>query len=46
MKKNVKQISILEKMFQDKKAISDCIRNGGDLKKVAKERNVRFAKPI
>ena len=38
--------NILEKMMADKKAIHKCIREGGDLKKIAKERNIRFATPI
>jgi hypothetical protein len=38
--------NILEKMMEDKKAIQKCIREGGDLKKIAKERNVRFTTPI
>ena len=41
-----KNLSILEKMMEDKKAIQKCIREGGDLKKIAKERNVRFATPL
>ena len=39
-------LSILEKMMEDKKAIQKCIREGGDLKKVAKKCNIRFATPI
>ena len=38
--------NILEKMMEDKKAIQKCIREGGDLKKIAKERNVRFTTPL
>ena len=37
---------ILEKMMEDKKAIQKCIREGGDLKKIAKERNVKFSTPL
>lgn len=40
------RINILEKMLEDKKAIRECIRKGGDLKKTAKDRNVRFVTPI
>ena len=39
-------LSILEKMMEDKKEIQKCIREGGDLKKVAKKCNIRFATPI
>ena len=38
--------NILERMMEDKKAIQKCIREGGDLKKIAKERNVRFTTPL
>ena len=38
--------NILEKMMEDKKAIQKCIREGGDLKKIAKERNVKFSTPL
>ena len=41
-----KPTSILEKMVEDKKAIRKCIREGGDLKKIAKERHVRFITPL
>lgn len=41
-----KSTGILEKMMEDKKAIQKCIREGGDLKQVAKERNVRFVTPL
>lgn len=45
-KTNNSNTSILEKMLEDKKAIQKCIREGGDLQKVAKERNVKFATPL
>ncbi len=38
--------NILEKIMEDKKTIHKCIREGGDLKKIAKERNIKFATPI
>ena len=44
--KGKKSTNILEKMLEDKKAIQKCIREGGDLKQVAKERNVRFVTPL
>ena len=47
MKTNTtKSVNILEKMMEDKKAIHKCIREGGDLKKLAKKRNVKFATPL
>lgn len=33
-------------MIDDKKALNECIRKGGDFEKVAKERNVKLAKPL
>ena len=41
-----KRSGILEKMMEDKRAIQKCIREGGDLSKIAKERNVKFATPL
>lgn len=41
-----KKLNLLEKMMEDKKAIQKCIREGGDLKKIAKKRNVKFATPL
>ena len=38
--------SVFLKMIEDKKAISECIRMGGDLGKLAKERGLKFAKPL
>ena len=38
--------NIWEKIMKDKKTIHKCIREGGDLKKIAKERNIKFATPI
>ena len=38
--------NVLEKMIENQKAIHKCIREGGDLKKIAKDRNIRFATPI
>lgn len=41
-----KSVNILEKMLEDKKAIQKCIRQGGDLKKLAQKRHVRFVTPL
>ena len=38
--------SVFLKMIEDKKAIADCINKGGNLQQLAKERRIRFAKPI
>ncbi len=34
------------KMMEDKRAINDCIRNGGNLKQLTKTRGIKFATPI
>lgn len=36
----------IKKVLEDKRAINECIRNGGDLKKLTDERGIKFAKPI
>ena len=41
-----KKQSVFLKMIEDKRAISECIRMGGDLSKLAKERGLKFAKPL
>ena len=41
-----KSVNILEKMLEDKKAIQKFIRQGGDLKKLAQKRHVRFVTPL
>jgi hypothetical protein len=44
--KNKKHKSLILKLIEDKKAISECVRKGGDLNKLAEERGLKFAKPI
>lgn len=44
--KSAKNKNVLVKMIEDKKAIQECIRKGGDLEKIAKQRNVKFATPL
>jgi len=47
MKKHqVKRMTVLEKTLEDKKALSKCIRENGDLEKVLDERNIKLAKPL
>lgn len=41
-----KHKSVFLRLLEDKRAISECMRNGGDLGKLAKERGIQFAKPI
>ena len=44
--KKEKQQNIFRRMLEDKRAIRECIRKGGDLKKLAKDRGIKFAKPL
>ncbi len=37
---------LFNKALEDKRAINECIRKGGDLKQIAIERGIRFATPI
>ena len=41
-----KRKSVFLKLIEDKKAIGACIREGGNLKKLAEQRGIQFAKPI
>ncbi|MCQ2129452.1 MAG: hypothetical protein MJZ08_08510 [Bacteroidaceae bacterium] len=41
-----KRTSIFLKMLDDKKAIRECLRNNGNLGKLAKERGIQFATPV
>ena len=46
MEKNDKVKSVFLKLIEDKKAISECIRNGGDILEVAKDRGIQLATPV
>ena len=45
-KKQSKSSSFFQKVLEDKKAIRKCIQEGGDLKKIAKEREIKFSTPV
>lgn len=38
--------SVFQKILEDKRAIRQCIQTGGDIKKIAQERGIKFATPI
>ena len=38
--------SIFQQILEDKRAIRQCIQTGGDIKKLAKEREIKFAMPL
>lgn len=48
MNKNAenKPKSIFQKVLEDKRAIRKCIQEKGDIKKLAKERGIKFATPF
>ena len=37
--------SIFQQVLEDKRAIRQCIQTGGDIKRVAKGRGIKFATP-
>ena len=39
-------ILIFQKVLEDKRAIRECIQKGGNIEKVAKDRGIKFAKPV
>ena len=41
-----KSKSIFQQVLEDKRAIRQCIQKGEDVKKVAKERGIKFAMPL
>lgn len=41
-----KSKSVFQQILEDKRAIRQCIRTGGDVKEVAKERGIKFAMPL
>lgn len=38
--------NLFQRMLDDKRAIRHCIQHGGDLKALAKQRGIKFARPI
>ena len=38
--------SIFQQVLEDKRAIRQCIQTGEDIKKLAKERGIKFAMPL
>ena len=41
-----KRLSIFQKIMEDKRAIRECIQANGDLRRLAKKRDIKFATPI
>lgn len=38
--------NFFQKIVEDKRAIRECIQTNGDLKKLTKERGIKFATPV
>lgn len=38
--------SIFQRVLDDKRAIRECIRKGGDISKIEEERGIKFATPL
>ncbi len=45
-KKETKPVSVFQKILEDKRIIRECIKNGGDIKKIAQQRGIKFATPL
>lgn len=41
-----KKMTALEKMLEDKKALSKCIREKGNIKEVLNERKIKLSNPV
>jgi hypothetical protein len=44
--KKVRKISMIQKLWEDKMAISKCIRENGDIEELARKRNIVFVHPL
>ena len=38
--------TIFERVLEEKRVLTECIRKGGDLNQVAKEHDIKFATPV
>lgn len=41
-----KSKSVFQRVLEDKRVIRECIRKGGNVKQIAKERGIKFATPL
>ena len=41
-----KKKSVFLRILDDKRAIRKCVQEGGDVKKLAKERGIKFSTPL
>lgn len=45
-KNSAKPESVFQKILEDKRIIRECIQKGGDVKKIAQQRGIKFATPL
>ena len=42
-KKEMRPVSVFQKILEDKRIIRECIQKGGDIKEIARQRGIKFA---
>ena len=45
-KKEMRPVSVFQKILEDKRIIRECIQKGGDIKEIARQRGIKFATPL
>ena len=46
IKKEMRPVSVFQKILEDKRIIRESIQNGGDIKEKARQRGIKFATPL
>ena len=45
-KKEMRPVSVFQKILEDKRIIRECIQTPGDIKEIARQRGIKFATPL
>ena len=45
-KKEMRPVTVFQKLLEDKRIIRECIQKGGDIKEIARQRGIKFATPL
>ena len=45
-KREMKTVSVFQRVLEDKRIIRECIQKGGDIKEIARQRGIKFATPF
>ena len=45
-KKEMRPVSVFQKILEDKRIIRERIQKGGDIKEIARQRGIKFATPL